>query len=984
MIRSLIFAGLLSPTLAISQIVKGTVRDSLDGTTLVGANVFAIGTAIGAATDREGEFRITGLPPGQYTIRISYIGYRMKEEPVMIGLDDVELNVHLVPDILETEEVVITAQVRGQMAAINQQITSNTIVSIISEEKIKELPDANAAEAIGRLPGISILRAGGEANKVILRGLEDKFTSFTIDGVKIPPTDAIGRGVDLSMLSQSSLSGVELFKALTPDMDGDALAGSINLVTRKAPETRNIKADLKGDYNRLMNSAGQYIVSLHYGERFLDNLLGVQVTGNFEKRIRSNERINVDYGQQDLPNYFIDNFLLEFTDETRTRDGLSVLLDVNTPDDGTIRISNVFGRTRRDFLTYIRDYPSNNGGNEGGFPSYNYRDRELEIRTLNSSVNGDNTLLGLSVKWSLSFAESQSFYPFDYQMIFVEPSGMNPSPQVQSKPEQLVDYAVNDFEVASLKWQYYRSQDNFDKERTGALSVGKKYFYGELMSGELKFGGKFRVKERSNSRREDFTPYYLGRWQTHEGMPDGSIRPKDFTGTAFEEWLQSGGGFIGLNYFLASEPDKRNIYGSYALNPMLIRDRLRQWWALNKNGLNSNGTQLEVWPNPLIRYDDHFVTERIGAAYVMNTLNVGQTLTVIAGLRLEKEFSDYQSTFMPKPVTGFPVPATSITDTTSSYQQTVVLPNINVSFKPFEFMNLRLAAYKAIGRPDFNMRLNRFIAGRPAESTTQHQVYVGNVNLKTSEAWNLEVNPTFIDETFGLISISAYYKEITNMYHMLNNFNTEGDGILDYFGITWRSQMATTAYNLTLPYNSPKPTKVWGLEFEHQMNFHFLPEPLNNFVLSYNASVVGSETWLYGSQTITYYDSSGPFPVPKAMNILVERKQKLEGMPEFFGNIALGYDLGGFSARVSVFHQGKHNLSFSATGLSDRLTNAFTRIDLALKQRFLDHFVLYLNVNNITNIEDGSSIENRVYTRTLFDQSEQYGLTADFGITIEL
>jgi outer membrane receptor protein involved in Fe transport len=87
---------------------------------------------------------------------------------------------------------------------------------------------------------------------------------------------------------------------------------------------------------------------------------------------------------------------------------------------------------------------------------------------------------------------------------------------------------------------------------------------------------------------------------------------------------------------------------------------------------------------------------------------------------------------------------------------------------------------------------------------------------------------------------------------------------------------------------------------------------------------------------------------------------------------------------VSVFHQGKHNLSFSATGLSDRLTNAFTRIDLALKQRFLDHFVLYLNVNNITNIEDGSSIENRVYTRTLFDQSEQYGLTADFGITIEL
>ncbi|MEX2117618.1 MAG: carboxypeptidase-like regulatory domain-containing protein, partial [Bacteroidota bacterium] len=163
--RILICLGFLIPSYALSQgTIKGTVRDSLDGTTLIGANVYAVGTAIGSATDREGTFRIAGIPPGPYTIRVSYIGYRMKEEPVTIGMDDVVLDIHLVPDILETEEVVVTGQLRGQMAAINQQITSNTIVSIVSEEKIKELPDANAAEAIGRLPGVSILRAGGEAS----------------------------------------------------------------------------------------------------------------------------------------------------------------------------------------------------------------------------------------------------------------------------------------------------------------------------------------------------------------------------------------------------------------------------------------------------------------------------------------------------------------------------------------------------------------------------------------------------------------------------------------------------------------------------------------------------------------------------------------------------------------------------------------------------------------------------------------------------
>jgi hypothetical protein len=118
--------------------------------------------------------------------------------------------------------------------------------------------------------------------------------------------------------------------------------------------------------------------------------------------------------------------------------------------------------------------------------------------------------------------------------------------------------------------------------------------------------------------------------------------------------------------------------------------------------------------------------------------------------------------------------------------------------------------------------------------------------------------------------------------------------------------------------------------------------------------------------------------------VLVEKKQKLEGMPEFFGNIALGYDIGRFSGRVSVYHQGEHNVSYSANGLSDQVTNAFTRVDLALKQGITDNLFLFLNVGNVTNIEDGSSIRNRVYGRKLFDQIEKYGLTADFGLTVQL
>jgi len=980
--------------------LSGVIKDSLTDKPLIGANVFLTGTSLGSATNIEGEFSVPGVPSGKYTLKISYIGYRPKQMPITVTNKPIKLNVELVPDVIEGEEVVITAQASGQISAMNQQKESNTIINVVSEEKIKELPDQNAAESIGRLPGVSILRSGGEANKVILRGLEDKFTSFTIDGIKIPPTDATGRGVDLSMLSQSSLAGIELYKALTPDKDGDALAGSINLVTKKAPEKREIRADLKGNYNNLMKSFEQYDFSLQYSERFFKNLLGVQLSGNLENKIRSNEKVNVGYSfDQTYPGYYyINDFLLEFTDEIRKRNGVKLLLDINTPDNGVIRINNVYGGTERDYFWSSRDYPSNGGGNYNGDPAYDYRDREQEIKTFSSSISGDNNLLGFALNWGISFAQSESYYPYDYETIFVEDNGMEASSQFKTNPSQLIDYAQNNYLNASLDWAYFRTQDNYDKERTAFLNISRPYTLGKLFSGEVKLDEKYKTKYRANNRTENLTPYYLGRWMEYERLPDGTFKQKDFTGTFFEDWWRSGGGAIGLDQFFTNY-SSRDIYESYSLNPLIIRDRLRQWQELNKYGVNASGSTApnaqEIWVNPLIKFDDYFVTERVAAGYIMNTLNIEQQLTIIAGVRIENEDNDYLSKYMTGSVGGFPVDEGTIRDTTSASSQQILLPNLNIAYRPFEFMSVRLAAYKALARPDFNMRLDRYIAGRPAEVGSQPQVNVGNINLKTAQAWNFEVNTSFYGNEIGLISLSAYYKEIKDMYHMLNNFNTQAvrddqgvlqDTLIQRFGIKWPSQMgAGTAYNLTLPYNSPRPTKVWGFEFEHQINFHFLPGLLKNIVLSYNASIVRSETIIYGSRTITYtYIDPRGIERTAFTNILVERKQKLEGMPEFFGNISLGYDIAGFSSRFSLFHKAKHNVSFSASGSSDQVTKPFTRLDIALKQKITDYLSVFANINNVTNIEEGSELNRRQYQYELFDQSEKYGLTADFGVTVQL
>ncbi len=204
--------------------LQGVVRDSLENQPLIGAHVFLTGTAFGAATDRSGRFVISGIPEGSYSARVSYIGYRTKLIPIAVTrATQSNVAVSLVMDAIEGETVVVTAQALGQAAAINKQLSSTTITNVVSSEKILDLPDANAAESVGRLPGVSILRNGGEGNKVVIRGLSPTYNAITIAGDRIPATDLDDRSVDLSMIAPEILAGIEVTKALTPDKDADAL-----------------------------------------------------------------------------------------------------------------------------------------------------------------------------------------------------------------------------------------------------------------------------------------------------------------------------------------------------------------------------------------------------------------------------------------------------------------------------------------------------------------------------------------------------------------------------------------------------------------------------------------------------------------------------------------------------------------------------------------------------------------------------------------
>lgn len=982
-------------------ILRGVVTDSLTKDPLIGASVSLAGTAIGGAVDIEGSYKITGIHEARYNVRISYVGYKSKTVSVNIKNSETTiLNIKLAPDVIQGKEIIVSSQAIGQAAAINQQISSNTIVNVVSEQKIKELPDANAAEALGRLPGVSVIRSGGEANKIMLRGLNQNMTTVTVDGIKLSPTDADSRGIDLSTISQGSLSGIVLSKAITSDMEAEAIAGNVNFVTKVAPETRTLQADAFGTYGSMDKAYDQYNFLGRYGERFFNNLLGVQFFGNMERKNRSSEAYNVGYDQSLLNNtdFQITDFTISYTPETRKRYGGKLLLDYKTPDDGVLKLNLEYNRTERRLSTITRNYPVTSGG-----VTYSFRGMDINTDIKNFSLQGQNYLYNWQLNWNVSYSESKSETPYNYDIYLTEPSstdasgnviaGMTLVPKELRKTksyEDFVPYALNNFRVAYVNSAYARNSSNLDYEKTLFLDLKKGYNLFD-MTGEFKFGGKYRSKYHRRNTYLGSAMYYNGvTFYDCVRSSDGTLAPKDLARYGFSNLQQSSAGLILMTNFLGSST--RNVYNKYLLNPMIDEDRIRSWYEMNINGINSKSNRSEYTVDKSEGGSNYNLTESVASGYLMNTLNIGNFATLITGIRVETDDNKYNAYYTLHEITEY----SQYTDTTSTHKETIVLPNFHLILKPSEFLNIRFAAFRGLTRPNFNYRLPTYLFGTSSNSTGSSPfVILSNTNLKNADAWNFEANVQIFSNTIGLFSISAFYKNIKNEVHQLWLVPIKDKATTDSLGVVFLKNQVpfSTAYLLTYPYNSDRPTKVWGFEIEHQANLRFLPGLLSNIILSYNFSIIRSETYTPAQKYVTYYTTipGWPWPVPQTKTILYEAKTRIADSPELFGNISLGYDIGGFSGRISYFYQGEYYNGYSGDHTYDNIQKAFGRVDLSLKQMITENISVGLNVNNINNAEEGSYLENTsIYLnessrgRRLETSSYKYGTTADLWLRVSL
>ena len=195
----------------------------------------------------------------------------------------------------QTEEVVISTQVSGQMSAINEQLASNTIKNVVSADRIQDVPDANAAESVSRLPGVSLIRNGGEGQKVAVRGMSPQYNVVMVNGVRMQSTDRNDRSVDLNMIAPNILSGIEVTKALTADMDADAVGGTVNLKIAPAADGFRGKFGVQGGYGSTANTYGNYRVNGMLSTRLFKKKLGVQVSGYLDNFNRNSDVLSAGY-----------------------------------------------------------------------------------------------------------------------------------------------------------------------------------------------------------------------------------------------------------------------------------------------------------------------------------------------------------------------------------------------------------------------------------------------------------------------------------------------------------------------------------------------------------------------------------------------------------------------------------------------------------------------------------------------------------------
>ncbi len=699
-----------------SQTIRGSVIDSESDEPLTGATVVIGDNQYFGVSGLDGSFIIRNVPEGEYELTVSFISFEPFSVEIEVVGDIGPVMIRLTPSVTRLDEVTVTAarDLRNEESARATERNAVMIVNIVDGRTIDMSPDATVANVVQRVSGVSIERSSsGDGQHAIVRGMDKRYNYTLVNGIKIPSPEVKNRYVPLDIFPSSLLDRLVVSKSLTPDMEGDAIGGVIDMKMRNAPEDLSVTADIGIGYSQLFidrdrlsfnsdvvsvksphavngNSYRAVVddfpignidfrnssapvnrnVTLSAGNRFFNNRLGLLVAGSHQESYRGANSLffEMDVDREDN-NPFFDTVEDRQISTEQRRSGVHVKTDFRIDDKNLIEWYNAGIRLEEKMARAVVDTNLRIGRSQGpgtGRISENFRSRQQTQNIFSSTLHGIHDFLNraLRVNWSAVYSKATNDDPDMVDLKLITGTRLDNSTGQIIQERVLLDRDLR------RRWT-----NNSDQDIAGYVDAAYVTSINDIGI-ELKTGGMYRHKTREN-----FFNSYL-------------LRASPIT----QEW--SG-------------------------------DINNHSWNL----FNPGGT-----PTDPLNYESE---EDVLAYYGMARVNY-RNFQVIGGIRVEETDFSWESSAPPQ-----------IDGRIGRRNYKDVMPSVHFKYSPIEKTNIRLSYFESISRPNFFEVI-------PYSINEDDFRERGNPFLERTQAKNIDLRFEYFPTPVDQFMIAGFVKEIKN------------------------------------------------------------------------------------------------------------------------------------------------------------------------------------------------------------------------------
>ncbi len=913
--------------------IHGRVIDN-EKQTLPGASIFIEDLKTGVISDINGFYALPNLKPGTYTIKVTYVGYAPMEMKMTVsGGKTLEKDI-VMNEGIELQQVEVKGAFQGQRKAVNMQKNGMGVTNVVSADQVGKFPDSNIGDALKRINGINVQYDMGEARFGQVRGTSADLTSVTVNGNRIPSAEGDTRNVQLDLIPADMVQTIEVSKVVTSDMDGDAIGGAINLVTKNTPYKRVLNATAGSGYNWVVDKM-QLNLGLTYGDRYFDDKLGVMLAASYQNAPGGADNVEFEYDVDDDGKVYLDKAEMRQYYVTRERQSYSLATDYEFNANHKVSFKGMYNR-RSDWenryrITYkkLNDAPSKQSivlQTKGGLGDN--RNARLELQqTMDFTLDGEHTFGRLNMDWAGSYSRATEDRPGERYfgvamkgkkneeyfsgLQFVNAGGRNPYPnkgigQLSDYDWSIDELTNSDQEISENEWKF---RLNFELPLHQGLYANK-----------LRFGAKYT--DKSKEKEVHCFDY---------------IEPYE---EAYEEaWMNQLNGQIRSGFM----PE-----GNYPTNTSFITKEYL-------GSLTMNPTQAGAYERYEEASGNYKASEKITSAYLRFDQQLGSKLDMVLGLRMEHTALNYN---------GFNWAVDDLEDEQGRLEATGEqkndytnwLPSILMKYNATDDLKFRASFTKTLSRPKYSALVPCI-----HYNIAEEEARFGNANLKPTTSYNFDLSGEYYFESVGLVSLGFFYKNVKDViadekWKSTNDPNIPA-GLLNEDG-------EPVKYEITKPINA-YDADLFGLEFAYQRDFGFIAQALK---------CIG----FYGTYTYTHSSTKNHQFEHRTME--EGEDIKMTGSPEHTANASLYFEKKGLNVRLSYNFASEFVDEFGTVASLDRYYDKVNYLDANASYTFGDKFktTFYVEANNLLN----QPLRYYQGTKDRTMQEEYYGVRLNAGVKI--